>query len=167
SSDKSKVQRNSYDINPMNRADASVFIDPPQMLGVSIEGTFGSFFEGKSVPAPADSNAMAPSINILTSSPETRMVVFGEGNFVQDQYMQGGSSNLILFLNSIDWLSQDSDLLTIRSREAAIRPLDPDISDQTKQTVKLANLLGPPVLILLFGAYRWSARRNRRKGVTL
>lgn len=167
SSDKSKVQRNSYDINPMNRADASVFIDPPQMLGVSIEGTFGSFFQGKSVPAPADSNAMAPSINIMTSSPETRMVVFGEGNFVQDQYMQGGSSNMILFLNSIDWLAQDSDLLTIRSREAAIRPLDPDISDQTKATVKYANLFGPPILILLFGAYRWSARRNRRKGVSL
>ena len=167
SSDKSKVQRNSYDINPMNRADAASFIDPPQMLAVSIEGTFGSYFEGKPVPAPFDSMATAPAVDILTASPETRMVVFGDGNFVQDQYLQGGSTNLILFLNSVDWLSQDSDLLAIRSREAAIRPLDPDITDQTKFNVKLANLIGPPILILLFGVYRWSARRNRRKGVSL
>ncbi len=166
-SDKSKVQRNSYDINPMNKADGTSFIDPPQMLAVSIEGTFGSYFEGKSVPNPMDSSAMAPAIDILTSSPDNRMVVFGEGNFVQDQYMQGGGTNMILFMNAVDWLSQDSDLLTIRSREAAIRPLDSNISDEKRQTVKLANLLGPPILILLFGAFRWSARRNRRKGVTL
>jgi ABC-2 type transport system permease protein len=167
SSDKSKVQRGTFDINPMNRAEPTAFIDPPQLLGVAIEGTFGSYFEGKQVPRPADSSAAVPSLTIATASPESRMVVIGEGNFMQDQYMQGGGSNMILFLNAVDWLAQDSDLSTIRSREAAIRPLDPDISDQTRQTVKVANLLGPPLIILLFGAYRWSARRNRRKGVSL
>jgi ABC-type uncharacterized transport system involved in gliding motility auxiliary subunit len=74
---------------------------------------------------------------------------------------------MILFLNAVDWLSQDSDLMTIRSREAAVRPLKPDISDATKGTVKYANMFGPPVLVLALGLGRWVMRRNRRKGMTV
>jgi ABC-type uncharacterized transport system involved in gliding motility auxiliary subunit len=94
------------------------------------------------------------------------MVVVGDGNFIQGQFAQGGSGG-ILFLNAVDWLSQDNDLMSIRSREAAIRPLKPDISDTTKQTVKYANMLVPPALVLLLGVFRWTAKRNRRKGVSL
>ena len=99
-------------------------------------------------------------------SPPTRQVVIGDGNFVQGQFAQGGPG-MILFLNAIDWLGQDDDLIAIRSREAAIRPLKPDISDATKQTVRYANWFGPPILVLLLGAFRWTAKRNRRKGVAV
>ncbi len=74
---------------------------------------------------------------------------------------------MILFLNAVDWLGQDDDLIAIRSREAAIRPLKPDISDATKQTVRYANWFGPPMLVLLLGAFRWTAKRNRHKGVSV
>jgi len=42
--------------------------------------------------------------------------------------------------------------------------LKPDISDGTKQTVKYANIIAPPILVLLIGLFRWTARRNRAKG---
>jgi gliding-associated putative ABC transporter substrate-binding component GldG len=166
-SDKTAIQRGNFDINPMNRPTEEGFTQGPQILAAAMVGTFASFYEGKAAPMPFDSTAGLPGMQIMTLSPQTRMVVFGEGNFVQDQYIQGGGPGMIMFLNAVDWLAQDSDLATIRSREAAIRPLDPDISDQTRQTVKLANLLGPPLLLLLLGVFRWTARRNRRKGVTL
>ena len=91
------------------------------------------------------------------------MVVVGDGNLLQGQYIQQGGPNLVLFLNTIDWLSQDTDLLAIRSRDAAVRPLDANISDDTKQRVKLANLIGPPALVLLIGVIRWNRRRKRKE----
>jgi ABC-2 type transport system permease protein len=133
-----------------------------KVLAVALQGSFKSAFASKPVPRPADSTAAAVSVDIVTQSPESRMVVIGDGNFVQGQYAQGGPG-IVLFLNAVDWLAQDDDMITIRSREATVRPLDPDIKDGTKQTVKYANMFGPPALVLLLGMYRWSARRNRRR----
>ncbi|MDD5087707.1 MAG: GldG family protein [bacterium] len=163
-SELTRVQAGRFDINPMGQWKREDFQGGAKLLGVAMTGTFPSAFAGKAVPHPTDSLASPPAVSILTESPETRMVVIGDGNFVQGQFMQGGPGQ-ILFLNIVDWLSQDSDLMSIRSREAAVRPLKSDVSDATKQTVKYANLFGPPALVLLIGAFRWTTRRNRRKGV--
>ncbi|MCC6476452.1 Gldg family protein [bacterium] len=162
-SDLSLVQSGTFDISPDAKRAREDFNAGPKPLAYAIQGKFPSYFKGKPVPAPFDSSASAAALNMLTESVDTRMIVFGDGNFVQGQYMQGGGPNLVLILNAIDWLSQDTDLLAIRSRDAAIRPLDPNISDSTKQNVKLANIVGPPILVLLVGLYRWRKRTNRRK----
>lgn len=164
SSELTKIQAGRFDINPMAQWRREDFQGGAKLLGVALSGTFSSVFTGKPVPRPADSTAMPPAVDIVTHSPETRMVVIGDGNFVQGQFAQGGPGQ-ILFLNIVDWLGQDDDLMSIRSREATVRPLKPDITDATKQTVKYANLFGPPALVLLIGIVRWTARRNRRKGV--
>jgi gliding-associated putative ABC transporter substrate-binding component GldG len=166
SSEATRVQAGRFDINPMTPARKEDYAAGRKMLGVAMAGDFASAFQGRPVPRPTDSTAMAPAVQVLEHSPETRMVVIGDGNFVQGQFAQGGA-NQILFLNAVDWLSQDSDLMTIRAREAAIRPLKPDISDGTKRTVKYANMFGPPVLVLALGMFRWTMRRSRRKGVVL
>lgn len=163
-SEHTQVQAGRFDINPMAQQRRESFTQGKKLLGATFTGTFGSFFDGKEVPQPTDSMSAPPEWSIHSESPETRMVVIGDGNFVQGQYAQGGP-NISLFLNAVDWLSQDSDLMSIRTREAAIRPLNPDISDGTKRTVKFANIVGPPALVLLLGIIRWSARRKRsRKG---
>ncbi|MCL4306548.1 Gldg family protein [bacterium] len=166
SSEFTMLQVGQFDISPDTRRERAQFSGGKKMLSVALQGTFPSYFRGRSVPAPADGVSMAPALNILTESSNARMVVVGDGNFLQGQYMQQGGPNLVLFLNMIDWLSQDTDLLAIRSREAAVRPLDPNITDETKQRVKLANLIGPPALVLLIGVWRWNRRRNRKE-VTL
>ncbi len=160
------VQVGQFDISPETRRDRSQFTGGQKMFGAALTGTFPSYFKGKPVPMPADSTAIAPVLDIVTESSDTRMVVIGDGNMLQGQYMQQGGPNLVLFLNLIDWLSQDTDLLAIRSRDAAVRPLDPNITDETKQRVKLANMIVPPALVLLLGAVRWN-RRRKRKEVTL
>jgi ABC-type uncharacterized transport system involved in gliding motility auxiliary subunit len=166
SSEHTRVQQGRFDINPMAPTRREDFAGGRKLLGVAITGDFASAFQGKSVPRPTDSTASAPQVTLVEHSPETRMVVIGDGNFVQGQFAQGGP-NLILFMNAVDWLSQDTDLMSIRARETAIRPLKPDISDGTKRTVKYANMFGPPVLVLALGLVRWTMRRNRRKGVTV
>ncbi|MBU0507460.1 GldG family protein [bacterium] len=162
-SELTKIQAGRFDIIPMGQIRREDFNGGAKMLGATITGTFHSAYAGKQVPQPTDTTSVAPGRDIITISPETRMVVIGDGNFVQGQFAFGGTGQ-VLFLNSVDWLSQDSDLMSIRSRETTIRPLKPDISDATKQTVKYANMFGPPALVLLLGALRWTARRNRRKG---
>lgn len=162
SSEHTQVQQGRYDINPMAQFKREDFQAGRKVLGVALQGSFKSAFEGKPVPHPTDSMAAVPTLNIVTQSPETRMVAIGDGNFVQGQYAQGGPG-LVLFLNTVDWLAQEDDMIAIRAREAAIRPLKADISDGTKQTVKYANMFGPPALVLLLGLFRWSARRNRRR----
>lgn len=157
------LQVGQFDISPEARRDRSQFTGGQKLFAAALTGTFPSFFKGRGVPTPADSTATAPVLNIMTESSETRMIVIGDGNLLQGQYMQQGGPNLVLFLNAIDWLSQDTDLLAIRSRDAAVRPLDPNISDETKQRVKLANLIGPPALVLLLGAIRWNRRRQRKE----
>jgi gliding-associated putative ABC transporter substrate-binding component GldG len=164
SSEYTKIQSGRFDINPMAQARREDFRGGKKLLGVAMTGNFNSAFAGRPVPHPTDSTALAPSLQIQTQSPASRMLVIGEGNFIQGQYAQGGSPGTILFLNAVDWLGQDDDLMTIRSREAAIRPLKSDITDGTKQTVKYANMFGPPILVLVLGMYRWSTRRKRRKG---
>ncbi|MBI5059456.1 Gldg family protein [candidate division KSB1 bacterium] len=166
-SEATKVQVRSFDINPMGQPKREEYTGGKKLLGVTLQGTFGSAFVGRPAPPPSDSLAGPPSVQIVTQSPESRMVVIGDGNFAQGQYSQQGGPGMILFLNAVDWLSQDNDLISIRSREAAIRPLKPDITDATKRTVKIANMIGPPALVLLFGMFRWTARRNRTKGAAL
>lgn len=163
SSEHTQVQQGRYDINPMAQFKREDFSGGRKMLGAALQGTFKSNYEGKPVPHPTDSSAATPTVNILTQSPETRMIVIGDGNFVQGQFAQQGGPGQILFLNLVDWLAQDDDMIAIRSREAAIRPLKADISDGTKQTVKYANMFGPPAIVLLLGMFRWSQRRNRRR----
>lgn len=167
SSEFTKVQTNRFDINPMTQARKEEYTGGKKLLGAALQGTFGSFYEGRQAPHPFDSTSAPAAVQISTMSPETRMLVIGDGNFVKGQFAQQGSPGLILFQNAVDWLSQDDDLIAIRSREAAIRPLKPDISDSTKQTVKWANMATPPILVLLLGLFRWTARRNRSKGAQL
>ena len=161
-SEHTQIQAGRYDINPMAQTKREDFQGGRKVLGAALQGSFKSAFEGKQVPHPTDSTATIPAASIVTQSPETRMIVIGDGNFVQGQYAQGGPAQ-VLFLNLVDWLGQDDDMIAIRSREAAIRPLKADVSDGTKQTVKYANMFGPPALVLLLGMFRWSLRRNRRR----
>lgn len=166
SSENTKVQAGRFDINPMASARREEFTGGKKLLGVAIAGRFATAFAGRPVPRPADSTASAPQLSIITESPETRMVVIGDGNFVQGNYAQSGTGQ-VLFLNTVDWLAQDDDLIAIRGRVAAIRPLNSEISDARKQAVKYSSMFGPPALVLLLGLFRWTARRNRRKGVSL
>jgi gliding-associated putative ABC transporter substrate-binding component GldG len=166
-SEYTKIQQGRYDINPMTQPRREDYAGGRKLLGLAVLGSFGSAWTGKPVPHPTDSTAMTPSTDIRTESPQTRMVVIGDGNFVQGQFAQSGGPNQILFLNAVDWLAQDNDLISIRSREAAIRPLKENISDGTKQTVKYVDMLLPPLLVLLLGLFRWTAKRSRQRGVAL
>ena len=92
-----------------------------------------------------------------------RIVVVGNSDFVADRYGSQAPANITFALNAVDWLAQDPSLIAIRSRDRRPPPLVfPSAAAQ--ETVKYGNVLLLPVLVVLYGVLRLSARRRRARG---
>ena len=63
-----------------------------------------------------------------------------------------------LLVNAIDWLSDDTGLIQLRTQGATARPLD-DIEEGKRTFLKYLNFLLPVVLALIYGIIRF--QRNR------
>ena len=88
--------------------------------------------------------------------PETRLVVFGDSDFVDSAYL-GLPGNRDLFMNTIGWLSQQENLISIRPKDAADRRLTLTAAQQTN--IMVLTLLVIPAVILGSGVYNWWRRR--------
>ncbi len=144
SSKKSGRQSGFIMLDPFQRATPAEFTESGIPMAVVVHGSFKSFFEGKQ-PAP-----------VVTLSPDTRIVVVGDGDFMQDQFL-GNKGNLLLFENIVDYLADDAGLITIRSKDVAEPPLEV-VSDGTKNILKYGDLFVPPLLIIGYGLFRWRRR---------
>ncbi|MCF7811180.1 GldG family protein [bacterium] len=160
-SERSTFQNSPYDINPLTQQGKYNYDQAHLPLGVLLQGKFTSFWKDKSVPLNEEGEPVSED-DIIPVSSDTRIVVFGDAFFFQDQYVVQGLDNLTLVLNVIDWLAQDERLISIRSREVSSRPIG-EVSDSTRRTVKYSNLLIPPLLVILFGLFRWRVRKASKK----
>jgi hypothetical protein len=161
-SDKSAIQNEPYDINPLTQRGKYLFDQKGQVLGVLLTGKFNSYWKEDKPPVTEEGEPVTEE-EILRESPETRMVVISDANFLQDQYIVPGLDNLIMTLNLIDWLSQDEALISIRSKDVGSRPIKADIADSVRRTVKYANMIIPPILVIGFGLVRWRTRKAARR----
>lgn len=102
----------------------------------------------------------------LVDNAYSRIVVIGDGDFpVTGQNRQGGD-NVSLMANSIDWLSDDTGLIELRTKGVASRPIDQEyLSDEAsgKRTfLKYLNFALPILLVLIYGFIRLQQQKNRR-----
>jgi gliding-associated putative ABC transporter substrate-binding component GldG len=90
----------------------------------------------------------------------TKMVVVGDGGFssASGQQRQVNPDNINLFVNSIDWLSDDTGLVELRTRGATSRPLD-DLEEGKRTFLKYLNFLLPVLLAMLYGLFRYQKNR--------
>ena len=86
----------------------------------------------------------------------THIVAFGDSDFATNQFfdVQGNGD---LFLNSVNWLLQERDLISIRPKEPAYRPITLRRSDS--RNVFWVSLVLLPALPLLAGIVVWWRRR--------
>jgi gliding-associated putative ABC transporter substrate-binding component GldG len=95
--------------------------------------------------------------HITEAGAETRMIVVGSASLASGQFMV--PSAVTFLLNSIDWLYDEFGLISIRSKE--INPPQLEETDAaTRAMLKWLNILLAPVLIILFGVFRWYTRRR-------
>ncbi len=96
----------------------------------------------------------------------SKMVVFGDGDFVVNGNGQRAQrqqpDNINLMANAIDWLSDDTGLIALRTKNVTTRPLNADIQESTKTIVKYLNFLLPIFLILAYGLFRYQRRKRLR-----
>jgi gliding-associated putative ABC transporter substrate-binding component GldG len=152
-----------YDLNPQQR-----FQDAPREpteklpLALVASGVFPSFFEGKPVPMIDETDgAAAVDSETIPRSAETQVVVVGSANGFLDDMIGQFPANRILFQNAVDWLTLGDDLIAIRSRAAADRPLR-EFSEKGKALARFLAVFGVPILVVLFGLVRFVRLRNRR-----
>ena len=109
--------------------------------------------------------AVAMEGNISGNS-YSKMVVFSDGDFAVNGEGQGAQQlqpdNVSLMTNAIDWLSDDTGLIELRTKGVTSRPLDAQLEDGTKMLVKYANFLIPIGLIVLFGIIRFQYKKKIR-----
>ena len=115
----------------------------PHLLGAAYTGIFPSAFEPGRQSEP------------------TRIVVVGDGDFINESVVPGAPGNVEFGLNMVDWLVQDEALLAIRSKSIAPRALR-ETSEGARPFIKYGNMVGPLLIVMLFGLARWRRRRDRR-----
>lgn len=96
--------------------------------------------------------------NIQGNTP-SKMVVIADGNFATQGGRQGQSDNVSLLVNSIDWLSDDTGLIELRTKGVTSRPLE-QLEEGTKTTLKYLNFLLPILLVITYGVIRFQMKRN-------
>jgi len=95
-----------------------------------------------------------------------KMVVFSDGDFAVNgegqNAQQLSEDNISLMANAIDWLSDDTGLIELRTKGVTSRPLDPSLEDGTKTLLKYLNFLLPLILVIVYGVFRFQLKRKKR-----
>jgi ABC-type uncharacterized transport system involved in gliding motility auxiliary subunit len=89
-------------------------------------------------------------------APEGRVVAVGDVDFASNSYLDV-QGNKDFFLNSVAWLAQDVDLISIRPKEADDQRMF--LSRTQRLAVALLALVAIPGLCLLVGIVVWIRRR--------
>lgn len=151
--------------------DVKSFRDPHMPLAVLLEGRFTSIFKNR-IP---ESIAHSPEIKFRDSSVRTRMLVVSDGDLVAsyvskkgkvfplgyDRFTGESYGNRNFFLNSMDYLLDESGLMTLRTKEYRLRLMDK--SKTGEPWVKSVNVLVPVALIAAFGLAGFAWRRKKYK----
>ena len=138
----------------------------PKIFAVSLEGKFSSAYasriERKSYPG------------FKASSPENKMIVIADGDVGRnklhkgeplplgmDQLTQEQFGNEQFLRNALDYLLDDSNLMSLRNRNIEARLLDRNRITEEKTKWQMINLLLPLAIIgALGGLFFWLRKRK-------
>ena len=88
--------------------------------------------------------------------PVSKFVVFGDSDFAKNKFF-ASSDNADLFLNSVNWLADDYELISIRPKVFPYRELV--VTTRERDFIKWSSWFVPPVIMLIIGAVVWWRRR--------
>jgi ABC-type uncharacterized transport system involved in gliding motility auxiliary subunit len=92
-------------------------------------------------------------------SDETRLVVFGDSEFPNNRWGQVGPGNQDLFMNTVSWLAEQSDRITIRPKAREASHLT--MNQQQMTLVQFFSIDVLPVMLLAVGIAVWRVRRAK------
>ncbi|QXV67273.1 gliding motility-associated ABC transporter substrate-binding protein GldG [Mucilaginibacter sp. 21P] len=150
--------------------DPKEFQSQPKITGVLLEGEFISDFRNRPVP-----EGITDKVQPLQQSKPTKMIVLSDGDILRNQVSADGSpfplgydrythqtyGNKNLLLNIADYMTDDSGLITLRSKEIQMRLLNRARIRQEKLFWQLVNNIVPIALVLIFAIFQHYLRRRK------
>ncbi len=101
----------------------------------------------------------------LFGAANSRVILISDGDFpIGGKGRNAGqlpADNINLIVNSIDWLSDDTGLIDLRTKGLTSRPLD-ELEDGTRMLLKYFNFLFPIIIVVVYGFIRMQLNRNIR-----
>jgi len=115
---------------------------------------------GAAVSAPANEGVAKSEAKAGDNQPEkkeeTRLVAIGDSDFASNAAL-GVQGNRDLFLNTVNWLAQQENLISIRPHDAEDRRIT--LTADQERRIFFLTVLIVPGLILLAGVQTWWRRR--------
>jgi ABC-2 type transport system permease protein len=133
-------------------------------LVVSLRGELSSYFKGKSIPSREGEKRDWK--NVVEGTKDSRIVVVGDADFATDllQFTEA-TYNMDFLANTIQWLGNSEDLLSIKTRTARDMRLnkiqDPAQRMRAVLTTELVTLVLVPLAVIGFGIGRLVWRRKK------
>jgi gliding-associated putative ABC transporter substrate-binding component GldG len=94
----------------------------------------------------------------------SKLVLVSDGDFAVAGERSGNQlpkDNISLLVNSIDWLSDDTGLIDLRTKGISSRPIK-ELESGMKTFLKWFNFLTPIILIIIYGLLRMQINHNKR-----
>jgi len=146
------------------------FQGAPKTIAVLLEGEFKSDFMNRPVP-----EGVNEKIDVLSQSKPTKMIVISDGDIFKNQigsdgspyplgydhYMRQNFGNKNLLLNIADYMTDDSGLIALRTKEIQIRLLDRAKIRSEKLYWQLINDIAPLALLLIFAIFQHYIRKRK------
>jgi ABC-type uncharacterized transport system involved in gliding motility auxiliary subunit len=115
---------------------------------------------GAAVSAPATvtppSGNSSPGSPDSERKPETRIVALGDSDFATNQNI-GFAGNRDFFMNTLNWLSQQENLIAIRPRQPEDRRLS--LTPDQQNRIAILTIFLIPGIVFASGIYAWWKRR--------
>ncbi|NTV83892.1 MAG: gliding motility-associated ABC transporter substrate-binding protein GldG [Bacteroidales bacterium] len=152
--------------------DERAYTGPQQTVAVLLEGEFRSGFENRIPPEIQQSK----DIGFLARSEPTSMVVVSDGDVIRnqlhfsqgypmplgyDQYTGQSFGNKDFIMNALDYMLDESGLISIRSREVKLRLLDMTRVNNNKISWQAFNIFFPVLLVLVYGFIQHYLRKRK------
>ena len=146
------------------------FQSAPKIVAVLLEGEFKSDFQNRPLPEGLNEN-----VQIIPQSKPTKMIVISDGDIFKNQigadgspfplgydhYMHQNFGNKNLLLNIADYMTDDSGLIALRTKEIQIRLLNKAVIRSEKLYWQVLNNALPLGLLVIFAIFQHYMRRRK------
>jgi len=153
-----------------DKPDPNLFRDGEQNIAVLLEGQFSSVFKNRVAPMEIG------NFQVKENGSSSKMIVVSDGDIIKnqlhnsrheplplgyDQYTDQTFGNKEFILNCISYLTDGSDLISLRSREVKLRLLDKAKINAEATYWKVLNTILPLILIIVLGIVYHFMRKRR------
>ena len=135
------------------------FKEGSKPIALLLEGSFGSYFKNRIAPK----FIMNKKVNFKTVSETNKMIVIADGDVGKnwfssrqeiiplgtDQYSNVFYDNKKFLVNCANYLLDDEELISVRSKKIKMRLLDAKLVEEKKELIKILNTALPILIILL------------------